>query len=523
MTANGKTYGPTKVENGSAVFSNVPALPNGIKITATPTYQGKEGAPKDTTYTYAKPTPAKNNLTPGDVKIHYNIDNKPTGTITKATPNSTVYIIYPGNVTVPVHIGANGSATIPAPAQQLTQAGEIHIHDQKGDQKSAVLSTPFTPEVTVGKVLLHENYQNLPTATITNSVPNSTIQVTYPDKTVKSYPVGPDGSVNIPAISAPQLVKSPFIYQDIVGQTKGKPYPQDYTPQITYGSTSVSNSPKNKPTITLTGATQGSTVTVTYPGVNNTHQIKVPSNGDVTLPLSNVPLVKFGDIKIQAELNGFESPVNTYHYKPTASLGDLSISTTKTVLISTTGGAAGSTLVVKYPDGTSRHTVLDSQGNGTVTPPPGAQPTGKFTVTDEVEGASKTTVPQSFTASIALGKPVCSFVNGGHGLEVRLTGSTAGASLVVVWPNEKPVVFQGGKVKADGSLTAVIPEPASFKGGLTTIYVESNGAQSSEYQLNLPAPALSAFVIPNNNVNTNTDNNNNEKVSVFKRISRWFN
>jgi hypothetical protein len=207
----------------------------------------------------------------------------------------------------------------------------------------------------------------------------------------------------------------------------------DWQDRIAPGTPSAKLTDNGDGTVTVTGTTEpGSTVTVKYPD-GTSDSITADKNGSYTIT-SSLPK-ELGEIEVTAtDKSGNSSTPSTVNYAdetapdtPSASLTDNGDGT-----VTVTGEAEpGSTVTVKYPDGTSGATKVADDGSYTITSPtPSVPGEVKVTATDQSGNTSPST-KVDYADKTAPKVPSGTLTDNGDGT-VTVTGKAEPDSTVTV-------------------------------------------------------------------------------------------
>ena len=377
-------------------------------------------------------------------------------------PGATITVTFPDGQVKTTVADENGAWSIDTPAKadgSKMQSGTVRA--TATDPTTHVVSEPRSHE-------LDTDAPAQPKVDVANATeiagnpgaaePGATVTVTWPDGTTTPAVVHPDGSYTVP--TQPDLPNDSVIkvtVTDPAGNVSAPPV------EVT-----VDTKAPDKPTIETANGTEisgkaepGSTVTIVVPGVDD--PITAPVGDDGKWTVTTPDGATNGTVHVTAtDPAGNTSPEAT-HYIDVEPPNTPSVDVANGTEVSGTADK-GTTVTVKFPDGTVKTTTSDPDtGKYTVTTPAGMPDGGTITVTSTDDAGN---VSDPITVKLDTTPPNDPTIDRADATKITGT-SDPGSTVIITVPGENGDITIETTVGDDGKFD--VDTPAGAKDG--TVHV----------------------------------------------------
>ncbi|MFT0167721.1 Ig-like domain-containing protein [Paraburkholderia mimosarum] len=378
----------------------------------------------------------------------------PDGTLTvsgTAEAGSTVIVHFADGTSGSAVADASGNYSISSSTAQVSGSVDVTATDAAGNTSGHTI-VAYTVAIAPPTVTADGNADGTVTVTGTG-VPGATVTVAWPDGTTGTTTVGRDGTYSITSPSA--QANGPISALETINGQTSNPTLIDYVDNTPPASPSVHPLGNPDGTVTVSGtAIPGSTVKVTFPdGTTATGTVGSDGHYSVTSPNPQGN----GSISVIDTFNGKDSAPTQVGYgmttQPQAPDATVTGNDDGTVTVSGTG-IPGSTVTVKYPDGTTGTTTVGKDGHYTITSPD-AQGDGTISVTDTFNGKTSEPTEIGYSATPPASPSVSAHGNPDGTVTVSGSG-VAGGKITVTFPDGTTAT---GTVGSDGTYSITSPTP----------------------------------------------------------------
>ena len=507
---NGEDFGPKAVSNGDLIISKGTCGTGKIIVTAT--YQGDTGSEHKVSYAPVHPEIDY-------LGAHPNANHDPIVTFS-GIYGSHIVVHYPNDTTESTTVPLDGHVTMPAPTGVMP-TGPITVTASLPGVPDVKTSTNWQGQtVSMGiSSVANNDHQNKPLVQLVGATRGATIVLTFPDQTHSKKMVVTGDITTLPQPDFPQKEGNIIVTLTLGDQHIEKKI--EFVPQTVIGGISIKNN-NNKPTVTITGASPDSTVTVKFPS-GEIEPGHVDMNGQVKVTAKDVQTV--GWITVTDSVGDVVGQPKTVKYAPSVGLGSLDVKPNlqnePQVII--TGASPYTEITVTFPDGTTVvHGKTDVHGDVTMPKPSMPQKMGPIVIKGVLgeHSLSKSVdfSPISYignaTVKIVGGKPVVTIVGAAPKsiIKVQYAGTDSNSSQTAETDIHGDVVIRSSEVQSQGNIT--ISDNAGSLTGSTAETIEIKDGKGRATQIPKATKKHDS-----SDVKLAV---NNENQGLFSRFVQWF-
>lgn len=382
-----------------------------------------------------------------------------TGT---ALPNAPVTVTFPDGSTKQVTADASGAFSAESDTVQTSgavSATQTAPNGNTSDPGTATFTDSVAPQnPTIGNVTQAAD----DTVTVTGTAePGSSVTVSFPDGS--SVNVLADANGNYSATSAAAQAPSGTVTvtsQDAAGNAAASSATQNYAaPAPVIAIDSVTQNADG--TLTVAGtSTPGSTVTITFPDGTTAGPITVPASGEFTATSTTVQTS--GNVTVDGDNRGTTAS-KIQAFTDTTPPADPTVTGTQAQpdgTLTVTGTAEpGSSVVVTFPDGTTKTVTANSSGQYSATSDaPQGSGTVTVTSTDQAGNPASSSATANYMDTTAPAAPSISVAGNADGTMTATGNAEPGSQVAVDFGNGDVVTVTAD---ASGNYSATSTKPSS--------------------------------------------------------------
>jgi hypothetical protein len=442
-----------------------------------------------------------------------NVTGNPDGSVSvsgTAEPNSNIEIRYPDGSTITTAVDSSGNyGPVTSAINQPTGTVSGTVTDASGNTGPST-STQYVDNIDPAAPVV--NVTGNPDGSVSVSgtaEPNSNIEIRYPDGSTVTTPVDSSGNYGpvTSAINQPTGTVSGTV-TDASGNT-GPSTSTNYVDNIDPAAPVVNVTGNPDGSVSVSGTAEpNSNIEIRYPdGSTVTTAVDSSGNyGPVTSAINQPTGTVSGSV---TDASGNTGPSTSTNYvdniDPAAPVVNVTGNPDGSVSVSGTA-EPNSNIEIRYPDGSTVTTVVDSSGNyGPVTSAIN-QPTG--TVNGTVTDASGNTGPSTSTNYVDNIDPTAPVVNvtGNPDGSVSVSGTAEpNSNIEIRYPDGSTVTTAVDSSGNYGPVTSAINQPTGTVSGTVTDASGNTGpSTSTNYVDNIVPTQIATIIGINDNVAPNT-------------------